>query len=307
MAKYGIPYMGSKSKIIDQFAHLFPKANHFYDLFGGGFSVSHYMIQRRSKDYKGFHFNEIRPGVCELVQRAISGEFNYQNFKMPWVSKEEFLENKDTDAFIKMVWSFGNNGNDYLFGEDIEPYKRSLHRCVVFDEFDEISIAVTGRDSWPPNTSIYKKRIFILNRVEWFRRTKKIPEQIQPFLKDWDGKKELKRLEQLERLERLQRLKQLQQLHFYNSDYRQIKINPQSIVYCDIPYKGTVEYDQSFNHQEFYDWADSQESPVFVSEYEIKDTRFKLIKEMKVKSSLGGQKDATERLYITKRFADVLL
>ena len=57
---YGIPYLGSKSKICDKVCSIFPKAENFYDLFGGGFSISHFMLKHRFKDYKHFHFNEIR-------------------------------------------------------------------------------------------------------------------------------------------------------------------------------------------------------------------------------------------------------
>lgn len=70
--QYGITYQGSKTKIVSEIAKFFPNADHFYDLFGGGFSVSHYMILRRSKSYKKFHYNEIRPGLVELIQDAIA-------------------------------------------------------------------------------------------------------------------------------------------------------------------------------------------------------------------------------------------
>ena len=49
--KYGIPYQGSKTKLIEKIARFFPNADNFYDLFGGGFSVSHYMLKHRSKNY----------------------------------------------------------------------------------------------------------------------------------------------------------------------------------------------------------------------------------------------------------------
>ena len=65
---YGIPYMGSKSKIITKFIGLFPKADNFYDLFGGGFSVTHGMLLHRKNDFKEFHFNELRNGIPELIK-----------------------------------------------------------------------------------------------------------------------------------------------------------------------------------------------------------------------------------------------
>lgn len=289
MANFGIPYMGSKDKIILQIGHIFPKADHFYDLFGGGFAVTHYMIQRRSKHYKHFHFNEIRTGICDLIKSAINGDYNYDKYKMPWVTREEFLDNKETNAFYKILWSFGNNGESYIFGKDIENYKKSLHQCVVFGEFDEIAETVTGFKKWPENIPLKGRRLFIRNRVEYFRKTK-IPKILEQFL----NTKQLQQLQQLQQLERLQRLS------FYTGDYRKVPIKKNSVIYCDIPYQGTADYGE-FNHKEFFDWAAIQTEPVFISEYEIKDPRFKLIKEIKTRAKMsGGAKTAAvERLYVT--------
>ena len=57
MSSYGIPYSGSKSRFIASLAMNFPKAENFYDLFGGGASVAHYMALK-SKKYKYIHYNE---------------------------------------------------------------------------------------------------------------------------------------------------------------------------------------------------------------------------------------------------------
>ena len=110
---------------------------------------------------------------------------------------------------------------------------------------------------------------------------------------------QLQQLERLEQLQRLQRLQQLERLSFYNADYRQVPILPNSVIYCDIPYRGTADYGTEFNHEEFYDWAAARPEPVFVSEYEINDTRFHLIMEWSTKSRLSskGPTNSRERLY----------
>lgn len=82
-------------------------------------------------------------------------------------------------------------------------------------------------------------------------------------------------------------------------DYREVPIKENSIVYCDIPYKGTEDYGE-FNHQEFYDWAASRPFPVYVSEYNIDDPRFKLIYSVDKRSLLAADKyvgDKSEKLY----------
>ena len=92
-------------------------------LFGGGFSVSHYMLMHRSKSYKHFHYNELRPGLCELIQGAINGKYNYDIFKPEWITREKFLREKELSAYIKIIWSFSNDGESYIFGKEIENEK----------------------------------------------------------------------------------------------------------------------------------------------------------------------------------------
>ena len=131
MSNYGLPYKGSKSGIAKQIAAIFPQADNFYDLFGGGFAITHAMIKHRAKSFKQFHFNEIRPGICSLVKDCIAGKYGYDSFKPAWVSREDFFAKKESDPYVKLCWSFGNNGTGYLFGKDIEHSKKSLHNAII--------------------------------------------------------------------------------------------------------------------------------------------------------------------------------
>jgi len=102
VSNFGIPYMGSKAKIAASIALNFPTAENFYDLFGGGFAMSHYMLEKKSHRYKHFHYNEIKSDVVELVKKAINGDFNYDRFKPEWISREMFFA---SDAF-NVCWPF---------------------------------------------------------------------------------------------------------------------------------------------------------------------------------------------------------
>ena len=312
MSNYGMPYMGSKSGIIESIALNFPKADHFYDLFGGGFSVTDYMIRNRSGSYKYFHYNEINPSTVDLVKRAISGEFNPSRYKQKWVSREEFSSRID-DAAIRVIWSFGNNQKGYLFSKEIEPYKKSMHMAVVFGEFDDLAKKVLRLSSWPASVASMKARRYYLRQIIEHYRVTKIPTVLHKFLdpkqlqrlqqlqrlEQLERLQQLERLEQLQRLERLERLQQLERLELASLDYRKVEIHPNSVVYCDIPYKGTAGYLVEFSHNEFFDWAASRPVPVFISEYKIEDPRFKLVYSIPKKSSLsGGSSTQTEeRLY----------
>lgn len=314
MAEYGIPYMGSKDRIIDSLALNFPKADHFYDLFGGGFSVTHYMLTHFSKRYKSFHYNELNPLVVDVVKRAINGEFNYDRNKPKWISREEFFEKKDVDGYIKTCWSFGNGGKYYLFSKEIEPYKKAMHQAIVFDEFNEIAEKTLRFTKWPSNVKTFKqRRLYLSQLIDHYRKTK-IPVHLHQFLNEDQIKKinsidnlrrlehleQLQRLERLERLEQLEQLEQLQRLNITNLSYDQVDILPNSIVYCDIPYGGTEDYGNSFNRQKFFDWAASRDFPVFISEYNVEDPRFKLIYSIDKISMLSSDKtvgNKSERLY----------
>jgi hypothetical protein len=294
--------MGSKGKIINIIAKYLPKAKHFYDLFGGGFSVTHYMLLYKFKNYEFFHWNEINTLNANLIKRAINGDFNYIVFKPEFITRDIFEKKKDLDGYIKYIWSFGNNGKSYIFGKDIEQYKKSLHNAIIFDDFDELSIKTLGFAVWPKQLdNIYKRRLYLRKKIEFYRQHG-IPEILKQYLslQQLERLQQLEQLQQLERLQQLEQLEQLQQLELTTLDYRKIKIEKNSVIYCDPPYRGTARYgDVEFNHNEFYEWAIQQNVPVFISEYDIPDKRFKLVTEIHTRSimSNASQKKISEKLY----------
>ena len=299
---FGISYMGGKQDIIASLALNFPKAENFYDLFGGGFSVTHYMMLMKSKRYQNFHFNEIIPSTVELIKKAISGDFSYDKFKPEWVSREDFLKNKDTCAYTRLLWSFGNCQRTYMFGKDIEAYKKSLHMAVVFDQFDATASSVLEIKEWPSDVkTVLQKRFYAGQKVAHSNKGMSAGELKQ--LQVLQQLQRVERLQQLESLERLQKLEQMEQLTpltMTSLDYSQVTIKPNSLVYCDIPYRNTGKYTVEFDHQRFFDWAANAEFPVYISEYQIDDSRFKLVYTVDKKTKLspkGMTKAKPEKLY----------
>ena len=70
------------------------------------------------------------------------------------------------------------------------------------------------------------------------------------------------------------KLKGLNNVQFYNEDYSQVQLPDNSLIYCDIPYKGTTPYCKKevgiFDHESFYKWCKEMVADghtVFVSEY----------------------------------------
>jgi hypothetical protein len=89
-----------------------------------------------------------------------------------------------------------------------------------------------------------------------------------------------------------------------NCDYREVKIEPDGVIYCDIPYKNTDQYNIEFDHEAFYDWCEQQEVPVYISEYQMPEDRFECVwqKEKSVLFSRAlSQKKAVEKLYTIRR------
>lgn len=89
---------------------------------------------------------------------------------------------------------------------------------------------------------------------------------------------------------------------FKHCSYDSLYIPPNSIIYCDPPYKDTTRYKDKFDHQPFYDWCrmkTRQGHSVFVSEYSMPED-FICVWSKEVNSSLTkdtGSKKGVEKLF----------
>lgn len=128
--KYGLPYKGSKNKLAERIVSLLPKRTHLIDLFCGGCAVSHAALLRSK--YAHIHINDINWMCPTLFVDALNGK--YQN-ETRWISREDFFKLKDTDPYVAVVWSFGNNLRDYLYSKEIEPLKKAIHYAIFFHDY----------------------------------------------------------------------------------------------------------------------------------------------------------------------------
>lgn len=59
-------------------------------------------------------------------------------------------------------------------------------------------------------------------------------------------------------------------IEFIQSNYLDLNIQPNDLIYCDSPYKGTKPYaiNPKFNYEEYYNWLreQSKTNPIFISE-----------------------------------------
>lgn len=95
----------------------------------------------------------------------------------------------------------------------------------------------------------------------------------------------------------------LRDVHFFCKDYSEFDFKEEVVLYCDIPYKGTKEYDvkNKFNHDKFWNWARKTRSEghqLFISEYSA-PSDFKCIWEKEVKVAIRPDTtlEKVERLF----------
>ena len=128
--KYGLPYKGSKNKLAERIVRLLPKRTNLVDLFCGGCAVSHAALLMGK--YEHIHINDINWMCPTLFIDALNGKYNDEN---RWISREDFFRLKDTDPYVAVVWSFGNNMRGYLYSKEIEPLKKAIHYAMFFSDY----------------------------------------------------------------------------------------------------------------------------------------------------------------------------
>lgn len=241
---YGIGYVGSKNKIAKRLIEKMPEADYFVDLFAGGGSMTHAAIE--SGKYKHFIFNDINKDCVTLFKNAVRGEYLK---RYGWVSRRAFHALKSTDLLIRTVYSFSQNGIDYIYGESKEMFQRALHYAVIFsvygylEEFDEM----------------------LADRLKYEFEGKSIKERLTIIHKS--GLR-IKNFEALQRLNNLTILNKAD-IRYSHLPYFQVQIPANSVIYCDPPYKDTsFDYSVKFDHAAFVCWAKNQNN-IFVSEYDM--------------------------------------
>ncbi|MFA5300262.1 MAG: DNA adenine methylase, partial [Lutibacter sp.] len=170
------------TKLLNEIYNTIGDFNTFYDLFGGGGSMS---ITASLSGHKTV-YNELNKGVYNLFKHVLTGG----EIPKHWITREEFHKYKTGDdwfsGLVKCCWSFGNNQSSYLFGAENEKLKRLAHEIVI--------------------NNCEKSRIELSKLIGV-----EIPDRIDRlwFCRNYKTKRfKLEQLERLEKLEKLQRLEQ---------------------------------------------------------------------------------------------------
>lgn len=259
-----------------------------YDIFGGGGAITAECILNGLE----VHYNDLNKGITDAFERVISQDRKW--IKTLIVSREEFFkikakENKTTDDFLKLlINSFGNNKKDYLYSKENSDLKHNLAKEIIksHDVFNGYK-----------QTETYKKAT---SGTEWdlFNEKQKKHKVLQKF----------QQLQQLEQLGQIERLQQLNKVKATNKSYHDFSKVYGAILYLDPPYEGTNQksYINSFDSQEFYDWAFemAKKNIVIISSYSISDERFEAVYSFdKARSTLESgisSKGKNEKLFMVK-------
>ena len=272
----GLPYQGSKKKISKKIIEIikqnFGTDKPIYDIFGGGGAITAECILNGLE----VNYNDLDKDITNAFERVISQDRDW--IKSLIVSRTEFFEikdkeNKTTDDFLKLlVNSFGNDKKSYLYSKEISDLKHNLAKEII-EKHDVFS--------GYKQTETYKRSI------EKYKR--------------------LQQLQRLQQLEQLQRLQQLDKVKATNKSYHDFSEVSGAILYLDPPYEGTIQesYINSFDSQEFYDWAFemAKTNIVIISSYSISDERFEAVYSFdKARSTIKGgtRNDKCEKLFMVK-------
>lgn len=288
---YGIPYMGSKQKLVDKIVPFIlkrhPGVDSFYDLFGGGGSVSLYVV--RKYPHLDVVYNERSKAISALMQHLKEGG----DIPLDFVSRDEFEAGYKGDdwysGLLQCVWTFGNNQKRYLYGKPLEEFKRALAELVVTGKGDIEFIEKTANDI---NKKEYGKTVNTKIFLNQNRYT-------TPYQRRIVVAKQIPNVGALQHITRLERLVQIENMPGISTlgissgkSYDEVLIiGERPIIYCDPPYEGTEEYREgAFNHKAFYDWCMAQTVPVYVSSYKVSDPRFKRVKAINTRSLLNASR-----------------
>ena len=291
----GLPYQGSKKKISKKIVEIikqnFGTDKPIYDIFGGGGAITAECILNGLEVY----YNDLDKDITNAFERVISQDREW--IKTLIVSHTEFFEikykeNKTTDDFLKLlVNSFGNDKKSYLCSEEISDLKYNLAKEIIekHDVFNGYK-----------QTETYK------------RATYNAKQENDKRLQQLERLGQLQQLQQLQQLERLQQLQQLNKIKATNKSYHDFSEVSGAILYLDPPYEGSNQkgYTNSFDSQEFYDWAFeiAKTNIVIISSYSISDERFEAVYSFdKARSTLqGGEniKAKNEKLFMVKNISN---
>lgn len=115
MARYGLPYQGSKSRIAEWVVDLLPPSHTLVDLFAGGGAITHCALL--SGKWERIIANDKTDSMKVFYEAATGGFSGFATV----LTREDFFKSEDTA--LKILYSFGSGKSTYLWSDDLEAFK----------------------------------------------------------------------------------------------------------------------------------------------------------------------------------------
>lgn len=199
-----------------------------------------------------------------------------------------------------------------LYANDLSPTLIALHKAAQQD-FSSICTD-SSREQWDRCYKEYKKiksanfkkesliPLAEIGAIEWFGgfSGRGFP---GGYGVNSDGRDQFK--ERYNNLKKQSEEPSYKKINFTCGDYRNIEFKPNSLIVCDMPYKGTKTYgiNTNFVYSDYYKWLmkTAKSVPIFICEQELPlEIPASIIWEKEVKRDIDPAKrkaEKTERLY----------
>ena len=258
--RFGLSYMGSKSRFWRWLLQRIPACVTFYDLFAGGCSVGHMMGHYGRCER--VVFNDVNVMPLKLFQMAING-------KLPppeWMSHEEFREHNKAGDPLSLLFTFGGNTRSYFCSKAVEPWQKELFHAKLTGDYSFLPDIIRTDDFCGLSRAWCRKHLDLLNAaaksftpegVAWSDKSYKTLCESRPF-------------EKRDRLSRFDELPINLPMEFRNVDYRAAAddVAEDDVIYADPPYAGKTDYGVAFDNAEFWEWCrQPRRALLIISEY----------------------------------------
>lgn len=297
--RFGLSYMGSKSRFWRWLLQRIPACGTFYDLFAGGCSVGHMMghFGRCEKVV----FNDVNAMPLKLFQMAINGTLPPPS----WMSSEEFRERNKAGDPLSLLFSFGANGRTYFCSPSVETWQKELFHAKITGDYSFLSDIYRKYDVRGMPWEWGRERLDLLNAAA---------KTLAPEGVEWSDKAytTLSCSYPLKKRERLTRFSELpinMPIEFRNLDYRVAAddAGEDDAIYADPPYANKSGYGVAFDNAEFWQWCrQPRRALLIISEYSA-PSDFVEIWSKKVTCTLSANGDVSrpiERLFVHKSQAE---
>ena len=276
--KYGLPYKGSKNAIAQKIVDTLPSGESFCDACCGGGAIL--MASALSGKYSRVTGYDINEAIIGLIRATMIdfGTIDYEH-DLPSVDRKAFFEARNrsagiSDWLVRYCYSFGNDGQTFLWSDEMHEGFRLLEDAIRGKTLDERAHSIQ-------ELAKHKDAIELMSRVEPFVRLRRI-----------------KKVEKTVLDSKITTSIDVGVKSMFDVDYDKF-----DVIYFDPPYKDTkgyfkVKFDYSAFEKLISGLRDKGKR-VFVSEYSQPTDGFTCVAEFskRVLINKTGNTARVERLY----------